>query len=136
MQALRSQSISVYIELKYKSFLIQETNKHFQKIGMKSSLPEYCPSRAVKNYLKELLTPGKYVDWMALNLYLHILVLDQSLPRDTLTHIPWDYIDTTGISSSDTVDDVMGQFERSAFNYPQSWVCQDVIFVDLHSHTT
>jgi hypothetical protein len=88
---------------------------------MSNTFPNYDPARPYANFLKEILTPGQDIDWMALNLYLHLLVLDQQ--DDALCHIPWDLIDTYGISSETTADTVMNLFTtNSIFKIPKTWV--------------
>jgi hypothetical protein len=91
---------------------------------MRKSLPDYFPARAYSTHLKDLLTPKHYVDWMALNLYLHLLVLDQSVTGDVIGHIPWDMIDVRGMNSRTPHSEVMGEFEVQPFCYPRSWVCK------------
>lgn len=104
----------------------QETTEHLQTLGMQSDHPTYCPSRSYTTYLKELLTPGAYVDWMLLNLYLNLLVLDQMLAHNTLGHIPWDLIDMEGINSTVSVKKALSLFDTTAYNYPRSWVSLEI----------
>jgi hypothetical protein len=81
----------------------------------------YFPSRPFTNFIKEIVTPGQDIDWMALNLYLHLLVLDQF--DDGLGHIPWDLIDAKGIPSETSADKVMTLFAEDSFmQIPKSWV--------------
>ena len=91
-------------------------------IGMKGALRPYCPFRVYKDELKSLLTPGEYVDWMCLNLYIQLLVNDQDLKAFKLGHVPWDMVDTYGLSSSSSVTDVMDLFSQGPFQYPAKWV--------------
>jgi len=69
-----------------------------------------------------LLTPGEYVDWGMLNLYLNILVFEQG---SSIAHIPWDLV-TSGIEADfDCEEKVESLFTVSEWNpmhYKLSWV--------------
>ena len=76
---------------KFNKFLSQQATTELVTIGLDPNHINYARTRfQEKNLIKHLLLPGNTAPWGLLNLYLHILALDQK--NCYFYHMPWDMV--------------------------------------------
>jgi hypothetical protein len=120
-QALKIVAVDLYTG--YRDF--QETNSNLLRLGTKSQHVYYAGRRFEKGFLQQLLRPGHQTDWGLLNLYIHILVLEQ---HENIAHIPWD-LATDGINPEtadlDAIVPVIFEpltLDTAIYHYKLQWV--------------